>query len=78
MNTLITVWCIVVILSVVISVFLDAIDVVDGNTSGFIVLCIAIPPVLIVAVIMYIIIQFHKLCTKHKDKIRKFLKLNKT
>lgn len=75
MNTFITVWSIVVILSVVISVFLDAIDVVDGNISGFIVLCIAMPPILIVAVIMYIIIQFHKLCTKHKDKIKKILRI---
>ena len=78
MNIFLTIWVIVVILSTIISVFLDAIDVVDGEFSGFIVLCIAIPPILIVTVIMYIIIQFHKLCTKHKDKIRKFLKLNKS
>ena len=75
MNTLIIIWIITVILSVIVSVFLDAIDVVDGNISGFIVLCIAIPPVLLVAVIMYIIIHFHKLCTKHKNKIKKFLRI---
>lgn len=43
MNIFLTIWVITVILSTVISVFLDAIDVVDSNISGFIVLCIAIP-----------------------------------
>ena len=75
MNILLIIWLATIILSFIIAVFLDAIDVVDGNISGFIVLCIAMPPVLIVAVIIYIIIQFHKLCTKHKDKIRKFLRI---
>ena len=75
MNTLLIIWLAAIILSSIIAIFLDAIDVVDGNISGFIVLCIAMPPVLLVAVIMYIIIHFHKLCVKHKDSIRKFLRI---
>lgn len=49
MNTFITVWIISVLLSFFISGILYINDVVDGK---FVVLCTAVPPVLVVAIIM--------------------------
>lgn len=75
MNTFLIIWVIVAIFAIMLSIFLDAIDVVDGTVSGFIALCIAMPPVAIVAIMMLIANLFHQFCSKHKDKIRKFLKI---
>lgn len=75
MNTLLIIWLIVIILSSILAIFLDAIDVVDGKFSGFIILCIMVPPVILIFILYCIIIWFYDLCEKHKDKIRKFLRI---
>ena len=77
MYTLLIVWIIAVILSIIV-LFLDA---EDNNIGEITLLCIAIimipliPFILFFGVTMYISIQIYKLCVKHKDKIRKFLRI---
>lgn len=75
MNTILIIWLAAIILSSIIAILLDAIDVVDVEISGFVVLCIMMPPVILIFILYYSVIWFHDLCEKHKDKIRKFLKL---
>ena len=75
MNTLLIIWITAIILSSIIALFLDAIDVVDVEISGFVVLCIMMPPVILIFILYYSVIWFHDLCVEHKDKIRKFLKI---
>lgn len=75
MNTLLIIWISAIVLSSILAIFLDAIDVVDGSIGGFIVLCIMMPPVILIFILYYSIILFHDLCVEHKDKIKKFLRL---
>ena len=75
MNTLLIIWIAAIILSSIIALFLDAIDIIDVEISGFIVLCIMMPPVILIFILYYSIIWFHDLCADHKDAIRKFLKI---
>ena len=78
MNIILIIWLFAIILSSIVTTFLDAIDVVDGSAIGFIVLCIIMIPFIIPGFILYYaIIWFHELCFKHKDKIRKFLRIKK-
>ena len=55
MNTFITVWIISVLLSFFVSGILYAFNVVDGK---FVVLCTALPPVLVIAIILLIAFSF--------------------
>ena len=77
MYTLLIVWIIAVILSIIV-LFLDA---EDNNIGELTLICIAIimipliPLIFFFGVTMYISIHFYKLCDKHKDKIRKFLRI---
>lgn len=75
MNTLLIIWLAAIILSSIIAIVLDAIDVIDVDTSGVIVLCIMMPPVILIFILYYSIILFHDLCVEHKDAIRKFLRI---
>lgn len=75
MNTFLIIWIIVAILAFVLSVFLDAIDVADGSVTGLVALCIVVPPAAILCIIILVVNLFHRFCAKHKDKIRKFLKI---
>lgn len=77
MYTLLIVWIIAVILSIIV-LFLDA---ENNNISEITLLCIAIimipliPLILFFGVTLYFSIQIYKLCDKHKDKIRKLLRI---
>ena len=75
MNTLLIIWISAIILSSIIALFLDAIDVVNLDTSGFVVLFIMMPPIILGFILYYSIILFHDLCVEHKDTIRKFLRI---
>ena len=75
MNTLLIIWIAAIILSSIIAILLDAIDVMDVEISGFIVLCIMMPPMILVFILYYSIIWFYDLCVEHKDAIRKFLRI---
>lgn len=75
MNTLLIIWLAAIILSSIIAIVLDAIDIVDVEISGFVVLCIMMPPVILIFILYYSVIWFHDLCVEHKDTIRKFLKI---
>ena len=75
MTILLIIWLAAIILSSIIALFLDAIDVVDLDTSGFVVLFIMMPPIILGVILYYSIIWFHDLCADHKDAIRKFLRI---
>ena len=75
MTILLIIWLAAIILSSIIAIVLDAIDAVDIEISGFVVLCIMMPPVILIFILYYSIIWFHDLCVEHKDAIRKFLKI---
>ena len=75
MNTLLIIWITAIILSSIIAIVLDAIDIVDVEISGFVVLCIMMPPVILIFILYYSVIWFHDLCVDHKDAIRKFLRI---
>ena len=51
MNTLLIIWLAAIILSSIIAILLDAIDVVDVEISGFVVLCIMMPPVILIFIL---------------------------
>ena len=51
MNTLLIIWIAAIILSSIVAIVLDAIDVIDVDTSGIIVLCIMMPPVILIFIL---------------------------
>lgn len=63
------------LLALTIIVFLEAIDAIDEETGQIIFVCIAIPPIALVLLIAYCYTLLYDLCEKHKDKIRKFLRI---
>ena len=63
------------LLALTIIVFLEAIDAIDEETGQIIFVCIAVPPIALVFLIAYGYISLSEFCEKHKDKIRKFLRL---
>lgn len=68
---------VLMLLALTIIVFLEAIDAIDEKTGQIIFVCVAIPPITLVLLIAYGYTLLYDLCEKHKDKIRKFLKLKK-
>ena len=54
---------------------LESIGVIDDDTGQIIFICVAIPPIALVFLITYGYILLSELCKKHKNKIRKFLRL---
>ena len=63
------------LLALTIIVFLEAIDAINEETGQIIFVCIAIPPIALVLLIAYGYTLFHDFCEKHKDKIRRFLRI---
>ena len=63
------------LLALTIIVFLEAIDAIDEETGQIIFVCVAVPPITLVLLIAYCYKLLYDLCKKHKDKIRKFLKI---
>ena len=63
------------LLALAIIVFLEAIDAIDEETGQIIFVCVAVPPIILVLLIAYCYTLLYDLCEKHKDKIRKFLRL---
>ena len=63
------------LLALTIIVFLEAINAIDEETGQIIFVCVAVPPIALVFLIAYCYTLFYDLCEKHKDKIRKFLKI---
>lgn len=63
------------LLILAIIVFLESIGVIDYNTGEILFICIMIPPIALVLLIAYGYTLFSDLCEKHKDKIRKFLRI---
>lgn len=66
---------VLMLLILAIIVFLEAIDAIDENTGYVIFVCIMVPPIALVFLIAYGYTLFRNLCEKHKDKIRKFLRI---
>lgn len=66
---------ILMLLILAIIVFLESIDVIDYNTGEILFICIMIPPIALVFLIAYGYILLSGFCEKHKDKIRKFLRI---
>lgn len=54
---------------------LESIGVIDNDTGQILFICITIPPIALVFLIAYGYISLYEFCEKHKDKIRKFLRL---
>ena len=75
MTILLIIWLAAIMLAAIIAIVLDAIDIVDVEISGFVVLCIMMPPVILIFILYYSIIWFYDLCVEHKDAIRKFLRI---
>ena len=68
---------VLMLLALAIIVFLEAIDAINEETGRIIFVCVAVPPIALVLLIAYGYTLFYDLCEKHKDKIRKFLRLKK-
>ena len=66
---------VLMLLVLAIIVFLESIDVINTDTAEILLICILIPPITLVFLIAYGYISLSEFCKKHKDKIRKFLKL---
>ena len=66
---------ILMLLILAIIVFLESIGVIDYNTGEILFMCIMIPPIALVFLIAYGYISFSEFCEKHKDKIRRFLRI---
>ena len=66
---------VLMLLILAIIVFLESIDVIDYDTGQIIFICVMIPPIALVFLIAYGYISLSELCKKHKNKIRKFLRL---
>ena len=66
---------VLMLLILAIIVFLESIDIIDEDTGRIIFVCTVIPPLGLLLLITYCLILLHNLCSKHKDKIRKFLKI---
>ena len=66
---------VLMLLILAIIVFLESIDVIDYDTGQILFICIAIPPIALIFLIAYGYISLFEFCKKHKDKIRKFLKI---
>lgn len=56
---------------------LESIGVIDDDTGQILFVCIMIPPIALVFLITYGYISLYEFCEKHKDKIRKFLRIKK-
>ena len=63
------------LLALTIIVFLEAIDAIDEETGQIIFVCVTVTPIALVFLIAYCYTLLYDLCKKHKDKIRKFLKI---
>ena len=68
---------ILMLLILAVVVFLEAIDIIDTDTGVIIFVCAILPPIGLLLLIIFCFASFHDLCEKHKDKIRKFLRLKK-
>lgn len=68
---------ILMLLILAVVVFLEAIDIIDSDTGVIIFVCAIFPPIGLLLLIIFCFASFHDLCEKHKDKIRKFLRLKK-
>ena len=66
---------VLMLLIMIILIFLEAIDIIDEDTGRIIFVCTVIPPLGLLLLITYCLILLHNLCSKHKDKIRKFLRI---
>lgn len=71
----IIIWIITILLSGIILIFLTAIDILDDDISIGIWVSISIPIVGIISIIAFGFALFYDFCKKHKNKIRKFLRL---
>ena len=72
---IIIIWIIMILLSGIILTFLTAIDVLDDNVGIGIWISISIPIIGIAVIFGFGVALFYDFCEKHKDKIRKFLKI---
>lgn len=75
LNLWILIWIIIILLSGIILVFLTAIDILDDDIGIGIWISISIPIIGIIAIIAFGFTLFYDFCRKHKDKIRKFLRI---
>lgn len=66
---------VLMLLALTIIVFLEAIDAINEETGQIIFVCVTVPPIALVLLIAYGYTLLYDLCEKHKDKIRKFLKI---
>ena len=69
---------ILILLILAIVVFLEAIDIIDEGTRVITFVCVIFPPLGLFFLIVFCFVSFYDLCEKHKDKIRKFLRLKKS
>ena len=63
------------LLDFAIVILLESIDVIDEDNGKIIFVCLAVPPIGLLLLIAYSFVLFHDFCEKHKDKIRKFLRI---
>lgn len=66
---------VLMLLALTIIVFLEAIDAINEETGQIIFVCVTVLPIALVLLIAYGYTLLYDLCEKHKDKIRKFLKI---
>ena len=63
------------LLDFAIVILLESIDIIDEDNGKIIFVCLAVPPIGLLILIVYCFILFGNFCAKHKDKIRKFLRI---
>ena len=68
-------WAIVSIITTCITFLLAAIDVIEGDFAIVLTVCITVFPLGIIILICISLVKLYDFLHKHKDKIRKFLRI---
>lgn len=68
-------WLVIAIITLFASFFLTAIDVLEPDFAFVLTVCIVLFPLGIVTIIGIALMSFYNFLHKHKDKIRKFLRI---
>ena len=70
-------WGILSVITASVTFFLSAIDIMDDSSAFVLTVCVVVFPFGIFVLICVSFMKLYEFLHKHKDKIRKFLKLKK-
>ena len=68
-------WAIISVVTACIAFFLSAIDIIEPEFAFILTVCIIVFPLGIIVLICVFFMKLYNFLNKHKDKIRKFLKI---